>query len=272
MVDKRCRGSRDAVSSMRGEPRWRSKPPSDFTARGHERGGCGHGDETPGCFGPVRCPRGVPDRLGRPSRTAPGRTVGSRADEGSTRRCRRQAGVRGQARQAQGRPGRARDTGVVPTPGRVVRGRGADDHHHDPPRGVERHQGAARLRARLVDAQRQPDQPEDHDPGGRSRVPERQAHPRGRRDRRQRVPRGDLPAGDADRRGRDRAGRVGPQARRGPAGADPARPEAIEGHAARNGGRDARRDRREVDMDDRLEARGQALSRATMALEQAQTK
>ena len=59
-------------------------------------------------------------------------------------------------------------------------------------------------------------QPGDRHPGGRGRLPERQAHPRGRRDRRHRVRGGDLQAGLRDRPGRDRPGRVRPEARRGP--------------------------------------------------------
>ena len=77
----------------------------------------------------------------------------------------------------QGSPGELEESG------RALPGRGVDNDHHDPARGHQGQEGRPRLRARLGGAERQLDQPEDHHQEGRGLVSERQADPRGRRDR-----------------------------------------------------------------------------------------
>ncbi len=80
--------------------------------------------------------------------------------------------------------GRAREPGKLREQRRLLPGRGADDDHHDHARGDAGQEGGARLRARLGVAEGPAGQPEDHDQERRGQLRERQAHPRGGRDRR----------------------------------------------------------------------------------------
>ena len=89
----------------------------------------------------------------------------------------------------------ARQPGKLQERGRLLPGRGPDDDHHDRARRDAGQEGRGRLRARLGGPQRSAHQPADHDQERRGQLPERQADPRGRRDRRHRVRRGHLQAG-----------------------------------------------------------------------------
>ena len=84
---------------------------------------------------------------------------------------------------------------------RLLPGRGADDDHHDHARGNAGQEGRDRLRARLGGAQGSARQSEDHDQERRGELRERQADPRGGRDRRRRVRRRHLQAGPRHGRG-----------------------------------------------------------------------